>query len=88
MPITRIYASRSTAQVTVVPRLHGWSHAVVWWLFDLPTHMMDVYSERHFFPCTENMVPRGLEPRTFRLLAERSNQLSYETTWKAGVAVG
>ena len=25
------------------------------------------------------MVPRGLEPRTFRLLAERSNQLSYET---------
>ena len=28
------------------------------------------------------MVPRGLEPRTFRLLAERSNQLSYETTWK------
>ena len=44
--------------------------------------MMEVYSERHFFPCTENMVPRGLEPRTFRLLAERSNQLSYETTWK------
>ena len=33
------------------------------------------------------MVPRGLEPRTFRLLAERSNQLSYETTWKAGAAV-
>ena len=25
------------------------------------------------------VVPRGLEPRTFRLLAERSNQLSYET---------
>ena len=26
------------------------------------------------------MVPRGLEPRTLRLLAVRSNQLSYETT--------
>ena len=25
------------------------------------------------------MVPRGLEPRTLRLLAVRSNQLSYET---------
>ena len=27
----------------------------------------------------KNMVPRGLEPRTLRLLAVRSNQLSYET---------
>ena len=27
------------------------------------------------------MVPRGLEPRTLRLLAVRSNQLSYETSW-------
>ena len=27
------------------------------------------------------MVPRGLELRTFRLLAERSDQLSYETSW-------
>ena len=26
-----------------------------------------------------NMVPRGLEPRTLRLLAVCSNQLSYET---------
>ena len=26
-----------------------------------------------------HMVPRGLEPRTLRLLAVRSNQLSYET---------
>ena len=26
-----------------------------------------------------NVVPRGLEPRTLRLLALRSNQLSYET---------
>ena len=25
------------------------------------------------------MVPRGLEPRTLRLVAVRSNQLSYET---------
>ena len=29
------------------------------------------------------VVPRGLEPRTLRLLAIRSNQLSYETTWEA-----
>ena len=28
---------------------------------------------------TVKMVPRGLEPRTLRLLAVRSNQLSYET---------
>ena len=28
------------------------------------------------------MVPRGLEPRTLRLLAVRSDQLSYETLWK------
>jgi hypothetical protein len=27
----------------------------------------------------KQMLPRGLEPRTFRLLAERSNQLSYES---------
>ena len=27
-----------------------------------------------------DMVPRGLEPRTLRLLAVRSNQLSYETS--------
>ena len=27
----------------------------------------------------QQMVPRGLEPRTLRLLAVRSNQLSYET---------
>ena len=28
----------------------------------------------------QQMVPRGLEPRTLRLLAVRSNQLSYETS--------
>ena len=30
--------------------------------------------------CLLHLVPRGLEPRTLRLLAVRSNQLSYETT--------
>ena len=30
-------------------------------------------------PGRGNMVPSGLEPRTLRLLAVRSNQLSYET---------
>ena len=30
----------------------------------------------------KKMVPRGLEPRTLRLLAVRSNQLSYETSWE------
>ena len=33
-----------------------------------------------------NMVPRGLEPRTLRLLAVRSNQLSYETLETQGPA--
>jgi hypothetical protein len=28
----------------------------------------------------QKVVPRGLEPRTLRLLAVRSNQLSYETS--------
>ena len=31
------------------------------------------------------MVPRGLEPRTLRLLAVRSNQLSYETLVSLGL---
>ena len=30
------------------------------------------------------MVPHGLEPRTLRLLAVRSNQLSYETVGEKG----
>ena len=34
-----------------------------------------------FSSCIDtSMVPRGLEPRTLRLLAVRSNQLSYETS--------
>ena len=32
-----------------------------------------------YLEINEKMVPRGLEPRTLRLLAVRSNQLSYET---------
>ena len=32
-----------------------------------------------FYAGFGHMVPRGLEPRTLRLLAVRSNQLSYET---------
>ena len=34
------------------------------------------------------MVPRGLEPRTLRLLAVRSNQLSYETCDISGQVLG
>ena len=33
------------------------------------------------------MVPRGLEPRTLRLLAVRSNQLSYETSAAASLSI-
>ena len=33
-------------------------------------------------PGAAKVVPRGLEPRTLRLLAVRSNQLSYETSWE------
>ena len=33
------------------------------------------------------MVPRGLEPRTLRLLAVRSNQLSYETLETKGPTI-
>ena len=35
----------------------------------------------------QEMVPRGLEPRTLRLLAVRSNQLSYETLKMQGPAI-
>ena len=37
---------------------------------------------RFFCECSAagNVVPRGLKPRTLRLLAVRSNQLSYETS--------
>ena len=41
---------------------------------------------------SKRVVPRGLEPRTLRLLAVRSNQLSYEThvlcrldSWRSGL---
>jgi hypothetical protein len=34
---------------------------------------------KHLQQRNPEMVPRGLEPRTLRLLAVRSNQLSYET---------
>ena len=32
--------------------------------------------------CVGKVVPRALEPRTLQLLAVRSNQLSYETSWE------
>ena len=44
-----------------------------------------LFRQRQGFPLAvagSNMVPRGLEPRTLRLLAVRSNQLSYETLGK------
>ena len=34
---------------------------------------------QHEYCAALKLVPRGLEPRTLRLLAVRSNQLSYET---------
>ena len=37
-------------------------------------------SQRGGTTAVPNMVPRGLEPRTLRLLAVRSNQLSYRTS--------
>ena len=39
------------------------------------------FSYRHGAYLQSTMVPRGLEPRTLRSLAVRSNQLSYETLW-------
>ncbi len=36
----------------------------------------------------QHMVPRGLEPRTLRLLAVRSNQLSYETLALVAACLG
>ena len=43
------------------------------WRLRRRTHLCERPTQKH-------MVPRGLEPRTSRLLAERSNQLSYETS--------
>ena len=42
----------------------------------------DVESPSRCSGANHEMVPRGLEPRTLRLLAVRSNQLSYETIEK------
>ena len=36
--------------------------------------------------CHTKMVPRGLEPRTLRLLAVRSDQLSYETSGEGSLS--
>ena len=46
---------------------------------------VDQLSVRHAAQVWGLMVPRGLEPRTLRLLAVRSNQLSYETIGKHGL---
>ena len=43
---------------------------------------VDQLSVRHAAQVWGLMVPRGLEPRTLRLLAIRSGQLSYETICK------
>ena len=43
------------------------------------TTFSEVNIMQHAWVRFEKMVPRGLEPRTLRLLAVRSNQLSYET---------
>ena len=43
---------------------------------------VDQLSVRHAAQVLGLMVPRGLEPRTLRLLAVRSDQLSYETCVK------
>ena len=58
----------------------GQSFAADWlsWVGDVAHALAGVYPVDGREP-NRKMVPRGLEPRTFRLLAERSNQLSYET---------
>ena len=38
--------------------------------------------KKYFYHDDKIVVPRGLEPRTLWLLAIRSDQLSYETSWK------
>ena len=43
--------------------------------FDLPAAAV------HSATAARKVAPRGLEPRTLRLLAIRSKQLSYETFW-------
>ena len=37
-------------------------------------------------PNVDDLVPRGLEPRTLRLLAARSDQLSYETSGEGSLS--
>ena len=45
-----------------------------------PTHDFEIWERvKSAWRRKLGMVPRGLEPRTLRLLAVRSNQLSYET---------
>ena len=65
------------------------SGKVSWWVLQVmitPIGHSDLMAVRvtraqYFIMDDVEMVPRGLEPRTLRLLAVRSNQPSYETEW-------
>ena len=53
-----------------------------------PSAGSEGHGEKLFFYARQTssaMVPRGLELRTLRLLAVRSDQLSYETSWQCPV---
>ena len=49
------------------------------WRQRRPRQLICRYGWGHAELVRRKVVPRGLEPRTLRLLAVRSNQLSYET---------
>ena len=54
-------------------------------LWKMWCRLRNVIPARVVWSHVEKMVPRGLEPRTLRLLAVRSNQLSYETVGDTGL---
>ena len=51
-----------------------------------PPRHLKVVDSRKFDTALHKMLPRGLEPRTLRLLAVRSDQLSYESTCESTAA--
>ena len=86
-PASHTMHNGTFSEVTLRRTIRKWLHKTRSWPSDFETdtsitrHAASNASPRpaQATPSNDKVVPRGLEPRTLRLLAVRSNQLSYET---------